>query len=338
MRHKGVSRVGKSMPNAEATQPTQTGQGAVTQPNPAVSVGPTRSRSSLRNWMVLITILLLFLGIAAVILVPLAIYGYYQFYGLIIPGIHIGGLDLSGLSWQEAYEGLAVIYGQDPTLKITDGERTWEIPASHFGLGWNVEATTQLALNFGHGKDFQAETSEMVEGFLYGYEIEPVFTFDSDAALVAMEGLGSSVDFPPVDADLRIEGGEVVISPAASGILLNSEASFARLAENPLGVYQSGSLLLVLDPVEPAISDVSAAAMEAKRLLGTEITLHGYDPVLDQSVEWVVDKETIASWIVVERTDSEILISIDEGAIASYVQGMDETLGPDKYVDPTVAF
>ncbi len=57
------------------------------------------------------------------VLVPISAFAYFQIYGIIVPGVSLGDLELGGLTWQQAKEGLDLVYVIDPELTLTDGER-----------------------------------------------------------------------------------------------------------------------------------------------------------------------------------------------------------------------
>ena len=102
-------------------------------------------RNKVRIFLLIVLSGTLLISLLLCVVLPLVAYVYFQTYGIIVPGVRVGDLELGGLTWQEAKDGLDLVYGIDPDLILTDGERNWITKASEFGLGWDTAAMAQRA-------------------------------------------------------------------------------------------------------------------------------------------------------------------------------------------------
>lgn len=271
--------------------------------------------------------------VAVALLSPVAAYGYYQLHGLIVPGVHVEGLNLGSMAWQEAYEGLAQVYGTDPEVLVSDGNRVWKAKASDFGVAWDIPSTIYVALSVGHGKALWAEAQEMIESLRGGWKIEMQYAFDETVARESLDEWKRTVEIPAVDANLQIKDGLVVVTDSHMGHALDIEATLEGLLENPKGLLEGRQLLLRLVPIEPEIRDVAALAAEAERLLSAKLRIDGYDPIEYEHVIWDVTRSQIAEWLVVERGAAELEVRLAMSQMDAFMQQLNEGLQPDRFLN-----
>ncbi|HEX9617785.1 MAG TPA: L,D-transpeptidase family protein, partial [Anaerolineales bacterium] len=173
----------------------------------------------------------------------------------------------------------------------------------------------------------------MASSLLNTSEVVPAAQFDLAAARVGLDALSAQVSLPPQDATLLLEGNQVLIIPAAPGYVLDVEAAVSALAAEPLAILSDGYLAVNLKPVAPRITDVSAAAAEAERLLNTPATISGYDLVRDENLSWTIPAETIRSWLVIENGEAGPRVSVDENQVVAYLSGLSDSLAPERWID-----
>ncbi len=270
--------------------------------------------------------LLLFLAL------PLIAYVYFQLYGIIVPGVRVGDLELGGLTWQEAKDGLDLVYGVDPDLILTDGERNWITKASEFGLAWDTAAMAQQAANVGHGKDFLTEVSEIVESFRYGWEIEQDLGFDLTAAHRGLLDWEPNVLTAPINATLNLTGDQLIITPSQLGSGLDFDASLAAITQNPELIMEQGLLHFVTESISPDIPSVHDLADELENFMSQEITVRAFDPIRDDEYEWTLERGDIASWFIIEEREDGPIFTIDGTAILRSVESLMNTLDEGQFL------
>jgi hypothetical protein len=277
------------------------------------------------------------LSILAIIILAIAVpataYIYYQIGERIVPGVRVGGLELSGLTRVEAKKGLDRVYPQELEIFITDGTRTWTGRASDFGIGWDTDTMIQQALNVAHGKSLSSELSEMLESIQHGWEVEPVTYFNVETARIELLKWEATVNVLAKNADLRIVDGQVETLPPENGLSLDVETTLDLLSENPEAVIDTGELWLFVRSQEPEIADVSSVRDRAEEILSANVTVQAYDPVEDELYAWQAGREEIGTWLGVQKTDLGYELFLQESEIENFANELIASLSDDQYLE-----
>lgn len=263
-------------------------------------------------------------------ILTIAAYWYFQAYGLILPGVYVGEASLGGLSVNEAALELHNTWNVERGIVLTDGERWWYVRPMDFGLSLEAVATAQEAYNVGHGKDIVTEIWAMFASTIGGTSVPPIVGVDSEivrAELIAWEDV---INVPPQDASIQIDNGQVAAIPGTSGYSLDVESTVILLTGDPGTALADGALHLVMQEVPPSVQDVSHAIAEAEQLLASDLTIEGYDPIIDEHIQWTASREVIASWLAVVQGDSGPAVVVDTNRIAGYLDELGLALGPGR--------
>jgi LysM repeat protein len=256
---------------------------------------------------------------------------YFQGSDLILPGTKVLGLDIGAMPAVEAQQALAANWqSKPPVIMLTTGDQAWPVSATELGLGLESNATAREALALGREGDLPI----IGQALWGGVELEPVLTFAPDVARANLEKWSSQVSVPAQDAGFKIEHGQVVSVPSQSGQALDVEATFSLLSSNPNGIVHTGRLPIILRPVAPAVSDVSAAIARVSQLLATPLTVNVYDAISDEWYVWNPAPEVVAGWLSVDATQTVVVVS---DRVSGYISEQSQMLGPDRFVDAAEA-
>jgi len=290
------------------------------------------------------------LGIASAVVVGLLLipigavlagYGYCLAVGWIMPGVSVGGMPLQGMTVTEAAEALDRQWNQDfrlPALDTSEPTRSLMSRPSEFGLGVDALASAQAAFDVGRAQGPVIGTRQFVQTMRTGRDLEPIASFNPAVARAGLTRWSEVMDVAPVEGILEIQQGVVVQQSGLPGKALDIQATIALLQMDPGSIlFTYGFVPLVMTPFQPHIADVSGAAAEAERLLGTPVHLIAYDPVSDEHFDWAPSREEIASWLRVERGWNAYRVVLDEAGAAAWVEGPDASLGEERFFDTTAA-
>lgn len=277
----------------------------------------------------------------ALLLLPaaaaLAGYAYFQAFDLILPRVRVGNTALGGQNVYNAAVRLNKVWNMENEVLVgvlVNGEiQTWTVRPGDLGVSVDAVETARRAYQLGRGEHGVIAFDRLASSLLETSEVLPAVQFDPAAARAGLETLSAQVSLPPQDATLRLEGNQVLVVPASTGQVLDVEAAVAALAADPLGIMNNGYLTASLKPVAPRITDVSAAAAEAERLLNHPVSISGYDPVRDENLNWTVPAETIRSWLSIENGEDGPRVIVDESLVAGYLSGLSDSLGPERSID-----
>lgn len=231
--------------------------------------------------------------------------GYQLIYaGKIFPGVSVGGVDVSGLSPNEAALKLSQTLSYPITGKILfrDGEKVWVASPVELGMVFDPTASALAAYNYGRkGGLFVALTGQINSRGL-GADVAPVVLFDQRVAYNYLQNIGLQVNQPVVEAILQVEGTNVIAQSGQYGRALNLDATLIFLGAQ-LQTFRDGEVTLVIQETAPKLLDVSSQADAARRILSAPmvITVPNYregDPG-----PWTYDVPVLANMMSVNVVD-----------------------------------
>ena len=303
---------------------------------PASPANPVAITISRRAYIFLIGATLL-----AVLLCPLGLlladYAYLQLFERILPGVRVGKTELGGKSVYQAATWLNKDWNMEGKIAVgwvvNDAIQSEYFSPRQLGLGVDVVKTARDAYGVGHGQSLTSEISQLVRSTLYGWEVAPVVTFDLQAARSGLESLATRISIPTQNAGLQIEGGKVSTTPPVPGTTIDIETALTHIASDSTTILTEGYLLLPLKGVPPAIADVSAIAAEAEKLLDTPLHLKGYDPVTDESFDWLVNPAILGGWLKVATDADGPHLEVNKDRLDLYLSELGKGLGSERFVD-----
>lgn len=261
-------------------------------------------------------------------------YGYLEALEIILPGVEIGGVPVEGLAIHEAAAKIGKVWNEEYRLlavDTTDPGRTWIVQPEEFGLWVDASASASQAYAVGREAGLVAGVQQMYAGDWKG---APKVVFDLERAHAALQAWAAVMNIPPVEGHLAIEGEQVVSIPGKTGKALDVQASLDLIAADPAGVFLTYRFVpLVMVPVEPVITDVSAAAAKAEGWLASAPALRAYDPVEDEWFAWQPTREEIASWLEIERAEHEFTVEMHEERVWAYISELNHSLGDERFFD-----
>jgi vancomycin resistance protein YoaR len=213
----------------------------------------------------------------------------------VLPGVHVGGVDLSGLDRAAATAALqaAYPYGQgNLVLRTPAGDIT--IPFSAFNRRANVDALVDAALQSGRGGDLPSRAAGELGQAIHGVTLNPSVLLDSPALADAVSTALAPLAKSPVDATIAMTSAGVQVTPASDGATVDPApvAAAALAAVQRVDAPAEVVVPVATTPLPPAVSDaaVGAAANEAARMIGDVRVSFG-------KKAWTIRSGVVRGWI-----------------------------------------
>ena len=223
--------------------------------------------------------------------IALGIYAYQA--DLIMPGVQTLGIPLGTQSRTQATSMLQAQW-QEQVIVLTTADKTWLTSPQALGVTLDVEATVQRAYEQGRSVD------SLVDVVLSGETaVSPVWQMDVTTAEQHLYEVAPQFEIPPVDAGVQIVQGRAEAVAPQFGQQVNVEATMGWLVAHGAEAVVDGRLPVVIEPVEPAVFDVSPVVAQANQLLAMSLQVHAYDPVQDEAVDWTIAPEVWGNWVTV---------------------------------------
>lgn len=232
--------------------------------------------------------------------------GYQLSYaGRIFPGISVAGVDLSGLSPNEAALKLSqtLSYANTGKILFRDGERVWLASPAELGMVFDPTASANAAYHHGRKGGLFAALSGQISARGLGADVAPVVLFDQRVAYAYLQNIAAQVDQPIVEAVLRVEGTNVISEPGRLGRSLNLDATLIYLGAQ-LQSFRDGEVPLVIQETAPRLLDVTPQAELARVMLSQPFAMTLPNNGSGDPGPWTFDIPVLANMFAVNLVDS----------------------------------
>jgi vancomycin resistance protein YoaR len=244
--------------------------------------------------------------------------GYQMIYaGRIFPGVSVAGVDISGLSPQDA----AVKLNQNLTFPLTgtivmrDQDKVWTVTPVQLGMVFDASSTAQSAYRLGRSANPFRSLVDQVRARKRGADLSPVLIFDERVAYAYLNQIAAQVNRPVTEASLRIDGTNVVAQPGQNGRSVDVDATLAVLSAY-LQNFRDAEMPLSVREEAPAILDVSSQADAARAILSQPMQIVVPNAQAGDPGPWVYTSDTLANMLTVQRVNNEIRVALEPGALA----------------------
>jgi vancomycin resistance protein YoaR len=274
----------------------------------------------------------------ALFLASAAVFGLSSAYdGKIMPGVHVGDVDLSGLTPDEAAAKLddAYAYLSQGKITVTTPAGKGTITYQDAGRGPDSQAMVDAAMSIGRGGDPVSGAALALKTFTGGADIPVIVKLDTLKLETKLHELtGESVN-PAKDYSVAIEGDNYKILDGAPGSGID-EGAIARQLIDELADPSTSSSVSVggkFVSIQPSVSAEDAqAAIDAASRMTADMTLAAGDKT------WTVPAATVHSWIIFGlRTDGEYGPIVNPASVSTFVSGLSKQVNVNP-IEPKVTY
>ena len=227
------------------------------------------------------------------------------YYGRIFPGVSVAGVDVSGLSREDAAAKIktSLTFPESGRIVLRRDQNVWVATPAELGVKLDSAASAQEAYDFGRaGTVFHAMNDEL-NAWQVGVVLPPVIVFDQGVASDYLQNLASAVEKPVVEASLVINGLNVTSQAGQVGYKLDIESTLVYLHAQ-LQAFRDGEVSLVMQTIPPQVLDASAQADSARKLLSAPFTILLPDAHSGDPGPWLIQPPDLAPMLRVGRLGS----------------------------------
>jgi vancomycin resistance protein YoaR len=233
--------------------------------------------------------------------------GFQMVYlGRIMPGVRMAGLDLSGVSRNEAIGQLSqqLTYPITGHVTLSFGDQSWAFTPAELGLHLDGEASANAAYSFGRSLWPWENIAQKIQSMQGGTTLSPRLIFNGDEAHATLQRVAAELNQPTVEAVLTVSGLDVQVTPGQVGLTLDTEKTAAWLASQLL-LMQDVEVPLAVVEQPPRILDASAQATVAQSMLSQPLLITPGGNYEDNPEPLAIAPETLAGMLSVERVESD---------------------------------
>jgi vancomycin resistance protein YoaR len=252
------------------------------------------------------TALVLGLGLLTLLVVLLPGFYSHTYDGRIFPGVAVAGVDVSGMSTDQAAALLAqrLDYPQRGKIVFQEGTTLWTAKPADLGLFLDAQTTALVAYNLGRTGSLVAHLADQWRAWSSGIDLAPLFVFDKRIAQNYLRGIAKQVDRPIIEATLGVNGVEVVVNSGQVGRNLDIDAALTRL-DAQLKTMTDGLVPLVVNETPPVILDATAQAELARQILSAPLTLQIPNAEAGDPGPWSFEPAALAQMLSIQRVKTD---------------------------------
>lgn len=261
--------------------------------------------------------------LASIVGIALFIFGSFSiaYAGKIYPRVSVNDIMLGGLTPAEARTRLEQALAEQkltPVILTVEDGRSFTIKPDEAAVGRAIDRSIEAAYAVGRDGDWLNSLAQKVTTPLFGYDLPAEITYDEPKL---EESLGKIVDQITVterSADLLIKNGVVEISPAKTGLSVDSK----KLKQQVLAAFgrgESDPLIIEVTKKEPPIQaeQVEPVLQLAKQIINQPIIL------TYENQKFTASPSVLGGWlstkVVSGLLGSKLELSFNEQKIDKYV-------------------
>ena len=151
----------------------------------------------------------------------------------IISGVKIEGIDVSGLSKDEAKAKIEAIYNEkkEKEIPIKYNEFESSINPSMIELNYNVEKAVDEAINIGRNNNIFINNYNILFTLIGKKDINVEMTINEEATKKIIEDTGANLPGIVIESSYYIEGENLIITKGKEGIKIDTEQLLTKLKE-----------------------------------------------------------------------------------------------------------
>jgi lipoprotein-anchoring transpeptidase ErfK/SrfK len=247
----------------------------------------------------------------------------------IYAGVSVYGVDLGGMTIDEAAVALQSTLPDAASLNLTlsEGTRIWTRTWADMGIRLEPAATAHLAYQVGRQGTAAEQRKAQMEALLNGHSLPPIIVLPDPAqATAALEALAPEVNVPPVNASLDISPDGITPVLAEAGLALDIEGTVAALP-HAISLSPEGlTMVLLTRQVPPAIGDPGPAKAQAEALLAQPFLLSADDFLTGFSTTWTLGPDVIieclGSQVIEDEDEAKIAVTVDQEPIRAHLDSL----------------
>lgn len=269
---------------------------------------PVQDDGSLQPWLVRVPMLILTGFALLAILFVLAIAAFETRHAArVYPGISAFGVDLSGLTYNEAVRLLDSRFNYDDQAVFTfrDGDRFWQLTAGELGVSFDAEATVNNAMLAGREAGLLANLTTQADLWFNGRAISPLVLYDQTRAESLLRDIATEINRPVQDATVVLMGTEVLATESQVGRALDIPATLVTLRGEILKLDAGAEIPLVVNESPPTVWSVADTAARLEAAFASPLSLYADPESGGQAGPWAATPENVADMLELTRVDHE---------------------------------
>lgn len=213
-----------------------------------------------KKWIILI---ISFIMIALLALFASTIFGLLNLSNTnIIPGTFISGIDVSGLSKEDAFEKVNSAYSEKLANSITLKHNDYEssIFAEQFEVNFDINAAIETAYARGRNGNIFENNFIIINSYFSSVNISPSFSYNDESIIALITEIEPNLPDRAIAPSYYIEGNNLIISKGVNGIIISSAELKSEI------IYYFNNLLYKEDFIDIPVENMTVPAVDINKV------------------------------------------------------------------------
>ncbi len=233
----------------------------------------------------------------------------------IFKGIYIMGIDVGGLSKEEAYETLDnYLRSQIPEeIKVNHGDFETSISTDSISLKFDLHAAIDTAYQIGRSGNILQNNIVILTSKFSPISIQPVMSLDESSLTKSLEDISTKLPDTIVESSYYIEGSNLVLTKGKPGHVVDVEKMISYIKEQIQNLQINGtSLSLITKIVKPEPLNIDAIHDELyKEPKNASFTQNPYSIYPSENgVDFAISLEQAKALLAEEKEEYSIPLTV----------------------------
>lgn len=213
-------------------------------------------------------------------------------YNRVHAGVSVAGIDVGRLTRDEAAAVLTerVKLSAAKPIMLTNDKKDWPVLPGDVGTKIDVAGSVENVFSVGRRSNVIEDLLHRFALYVSPQDVSLSGTVDSVLLDTLISGVAKTLDHPPVNAGVKVNGGEVTVVEGTDGLVVNQTALRGHLKSLLLSLHNT-TVPVPLKTLAPAIqaTNTSGAVAQVKTMVGAKVGLK----LDDQS--WTLSPDKVAT-------------------------------------------
>ena len=252
-----------------------------------------------------------------------ALYAFDRTYtGRVLPGVTVGGIELAGLTPDEATARLESSFAsmREGRAVLTNGAVEMVIEYSDVNRRPDIEGLVSEAMAVGRSGNTVERIILDARTAVRGVDIAPRVLFDKARLARHVQALSARFNVSPQSASVSLTKQGFVIADGVAGKTAGHAAATEALAAELARVDAPSEIRVALEltPIEPEVTTAEAtAARAAADLVALDVA------IVEGKESWTIPAATVRSWITFSKSrDGDYGPTVDPAKLEAHLGGL----------------
>lgn len=253
-------------------------------------------------------------GVLLVILTPYVFYHVY-YSDKIIPGVKVGSVDLSALTYNQAKQKLTEsVEKANKNLALKYSDKEYTISPEEISLEYKINPTIARAFEVGRTNNFYVDNRDKIAGLIKTLQLKLYYDFDDAALSNKVLAIRSEIDKPESDAKFILGDKTLTISNSENGFVADGQ-ELNKAVINSFDMLQFDTIEVPMEVTTPNITEDHLRSLQHQV---TKIVFKGFS-LKNKDKTWsLTPEQTLALIDIVVNKDTNFApeIRVDKSNFA----------------------